>query len=93
MQHRGVLSVRFLNVESGRMPHLFAVASNINMAIRACKEERAEVLRNQKQLQMVREALNEGYCDPSGHPTDMALIGECEPRRTSLRLVLLTIAL
>ncbi|KAI9067076.1 hypothetical protein FKP32DRAFT_1644765 [Trametes sanguinea] len=53
-----------------------AIASNINMAIRACKEERGEVLRNRQQLQMVKESLNEGYCDPSGHPTDMALIGE-----------------
>lgn len=27
-------------------------------------------------MQMVKESLNEGYCDVSGHPTDMTLVGE-----------------
>lgn len=27
-------------------------------------------------MQMVKESLNEGYCDISGHPTDMTLVGE-----------------
>lgn len=27
-------------------------------------------------MQMVKESLNEGYCDISGHPTDMTMVGE-----------------
>ena len=27
-------------------------------------------------MQMVKESLNEGYCDISGHPTDMTVVGE-----------------
>ena len=27
-------------------------------------------------MQMVKESLNEGYCDISGHPTDMIMAGE-----------------
>ena len=50
--------------------------NNIDLAIRACKEERGETLRNRQHMQMVKESLNEGYCDVSGHPTDMALVGE-----------------
>ncbi|KAI8998895.1 hypothetical protein BD414DRAFT_519966 [Trametes punicea] len=52
------------------------IASNIEVAIRACKEERSEVLRNRQQMKVVREALNEGYCDISGHPVDMTLVGD-----------------
>ena len=50
------------------------------MAIRACKEERSEVLRNSEQMQMVKESLNEGYCDVSGRLTDMVLVGELNSR-------------
>ncbi|KAI0646791.1 hypothetical protein C8Q79DRAFT_956470 [Trametes meyenii] len=53
-----------------------SIAANIDMAIKACKEERGGVLRNRQQMQMVKESLNEGYCDISGHPTDMALVGD-----------------
>ncbi|KAH9946348.1 uncharacterized protein BXZ73DRAFT_86493 [Epithele typhae] len=53
-----------------------AINSNIDLAIRACKEERNDTLRNRQHVQMVKESLNEGYCDVSGHPTDMALAGE-----------------
>ncbi|KAI0670652.1 hypothetical protein C8Q78DRAFT_1037269 [Trametes maxima] len=53
-----------------------SIAANIDMAIRACKEERGGLLRNRQQMQMVKESLNEGYCDISGHPTDMALVGD-----------------
>ncbi|KAH9901111.1 hypothetical protein C8Q73DRAFT_742765 [Cubamyces lactineus] len=53
-----------------------SIASNINMAIRACKEERSEVLRNSKQMEIVKESLNEGYCDVTGHSKDMVLVGD-----------------
>lgn len=33
------------------------------------------MLKNRRQMQMVKESLNEGYCDISGHPADMTLIG------------------
>ncbi|RPD65851.1 hypothetical protein L226DRAFT_529987 [Lentinus tigrinus ALCF2SS1-7] len=52
------------------------ISSNIDLAIRACKEERGETLQNRQHMQMVKESLNEGYCDVSGHPTDMTLVGE-----------------
>ncbi|RDX42682.1 hypothetical protein OH76DRAFT_1410943 [Lentinus brumalis] len=52
------------------------IASNIDLAVRACKEERGETLQNRQNMQMVKESLNEGYCDISGHPTDMTLVGE-----------------
>ena len=53
-----------------------ATESNIDLAIHACKGERSETLQNRQHMQMVKESLNEGYCDVSGHPTDMALVGE-----------------
>ncbi|CDO69003.1 hypothetical protein BN946_scf184834.g10 [Trametes cinnabarina] len=55
-----------------------AIASNIDMAIQACKAEPGDLLRNQKQLHIVKEALNEGYCDLSGHLKDMVLIGDMD---------------
>ncbi|KAI0077558.1 hypothetical protein K474DRAFT_1750473 [Panus rudis PR-1116 ss-1] len=53
-----------------------AIAANIDTAIRACKEEKGEMLQNRAQMQMVKEALNEGYCDISGRAGDLTLIGE-----------------
>ncbi|EIW60639.1 uncharacterized protein TRAVEDRAFT_119941 [Trametes versicolor FP-101664 SS1] len=53
-----------------------SISSNIDLAIKACKEERGEMLKNRRQMQMVKESLNEGYCDISGHPADMTLIGD-----------------
>ncbi|KAI0747853.1 hypothetical protein C8Q80DRAFT_1168786 [Daedaleopsis nitida] len=53
-----------------------SIASNIDLAVRACKEERGDLLKNRQHMQMVKESLNEGYCDISGHPTDMTLVGE-----------------
>ncbi|KAI0822620.1 hypothetical protein BC628DRAFT_1388241 [Trametes gibbosa] len=55
-----------------------SITSNIDLAIRACKEERSEVLKNKRQMQVVKESLNEGYCDISGHPTDMTLVGDMD---------------
>ncbi|KAI0371771.1 hypothetical protein BV20DRAFT_1016624 [Pilatotrama ljubarskyi] len=52
------------------------IASNIDLAIKTCKAEKTEVLRNRQQMQTVRETLQDGYCDVSGHPTDMRLVGE-----------------
>ncbi|KAI1790758.1 hypothetical protein LXA43DRAFT_921512 [Ganoderma leucocontextum] len=53
-----------------------SISSNIDLAIRACKEERSQTLSNRQHVQMVKESLNEGYCDVSGHLTDMTRVGE-----------------
>ncbi|KAJ3549086.1 hypothetical protein NM688_g5219 [Phlebia brevispora] len=52
------------------------IATNIDMAIRACREERGEVLKNQEQMRIVKESLNDGYCDVSGQGGDMTYVGE-----------------
>ncbi|KAI0637255.1 hypothetical protein C8Q77DRAFT_1216014 [Trametes polyzona] len=54
------------------------IASNIDLAVRACKGERGEVLKNRRQMRMVKESLNEGYCDISGHPSDMSHVGDMD---------------
>ncbi|THH10017.1 hypothetical protein EW146_g8507 [Bondarzewia mesenterica] len=51
------------------------IASNIDMAIKACQEETSSLLRNREQMQMVKESLNEGYCDVSGRAGDLDLVG------------------
>jgi len=51
------------------------IETNINMAIRACKEERSELLKSREQLQIVKESLNDSYCDVSGQK-DLTLAGD-----------------
>ncbi|KAA1478156.1 hypothetical protein DENSPDRAFT_659742 [Dentipellis sp. KUC8613] len=62
------------STQSGVTP-LSNIASNIDMAINACREETGHLLRNREQMQMVKESLNEGYCDVSGQAGDLDLIG------------------
>jgi len=50
-------------------------ASNIDTAIRACKEEKGDLIQSRKQMQMVKETLNDGYCDISGNLGDLTLAG------------------
>lgn len=45
------------------------------MAVNACREERSEKLQNQTEMRTVKESLNDGYCDISGHAADMILVG------------------
>ncbi|KAK7057384.1 hypothetical protein R3P38DRAFT_2840641 [Favolaschia claudopus] len=52
------------------------IATNINMAIQACRPEAGNLLRNREQMQKVQEALNEGYCDISGRVGDLTIVGE-----------------
>ena len=54
---------------------LVVLAANIDMAIRACREEHGQVLQNHENMQVVKEALNEGYCDVSGWAGDLKLLG------------------
>ncbi|KDQ54066.1 hypothetical protein JAAARDRAFT_409896 [Jaapia argillacea MUCL 33604] len=51
------------------------ISSNIETAIKACKEEKSDLLRNRQQMQMVKESLNEGYCDVSGHVRNLEKAG------------------
>ena len=47
------------------------------MAIRACAPERSNLLRNREEMQMVKESLDEGYCDVSGRAGELNLVGMC----------------
>lgn len=52
--------------------------TNINMAIRACKEERNQLLQSKEQMKVVKESLNDSYCDVSGQK-DLTLAGVSVP--------------
>ncbi|KAH9934863.1 uncharacterized protein B0H18DRAFT_1114703 [Fomitopsis serialis] len=54
------------------------IASVIDMAINACKEEKRDHLQSQESQQMVKEALNQGYCDGTGESLNLSVIGTME---------------
>lgn len=47
------------------------------MAMKACAPEKSNLLRNREEMQMVKESLDEGYCDVTGRACDLDLIGMC----------------
>jgi hypothetical protein len=47
------------------------------MAIKACTPEKSNLLKNREEMQMVKESLDEGYCDVTGRTGDLDLIGMC----------------
>lgn len=47
------------------------------MAMKACAPEKSNLLRNREEMQMVRESLDEGYCDVTGRTGDLDHIGMC----------------
>lgn len=51
------------------------LASNIDMAIMACRPESGNLLRNREEMRQVKESLDEGYCDISGRAEDLNRIG------------------
>ncbi|KII91548.1 hypothetical protein PLICRDRAFT_512049 [Plicaturopsis crispa FD-325 SS-3] len=51
------------------------ISRNIDMAIKACTAENRDLLQNRERMQMVKEALNEGYCDIN-HGIDLSLAGQ-----------------
>ncbi|KAG6857275.1 hypothetical protein H0H87_007108 [Tephrocybe sp. NHM501043] len=51
------------------------ISSNIDMAIKACRPESGNLLRNRQEMRQVQESLDEGYCDVSGRVGDLNLIG------------------
>ncbi|KAI0933780.1 hypothetical protein AcW1_005516 [Taiwanofungus camphoratus] len=52
------------------------IASNIEMAIAACRQERNQQVRGRENMEMVKETQNEGYCDASGAAVDITLVGQ-----------------
>jgi hypothetical protein len=51
------------------MPKIYTyveLASNINMAIDACRPESGRLLHNRQEMTQVKETLDDGYCDVSG---------------------------
>lgn len=50
-------------------------ASNINMAVSACRPESGNLLRNREEMTQVKETLDEGYCDVSGHVANLNNVG------------------
>jgi len=47
------------------------------MAIKACAPEKNNLLRNREEMEVVRESLDEGYCDVSGRTADLDFVGTC----------------
>jgi hypothetical protein len=45
------------------------------MAIKACTQEQGHLLRNREHMQVVKESLDEGYCDISGRVGDLDFVG------------------
>ena len=52
--------------------------ANVDMAIKACKPEEGTLLHNRKRMEIVKESLNEGYCDTSGQVGNLELLGRLE---------------
>ncbi|KAG8743102.1 hypothetical protein FRC10_000402 [Ceratobasidium sp. 414] len=61
---------------SGQITSQDDIENNARMAIAACRPESQSLLRNRQQMQMVKESLNEGYCDISGSIDDLTLTGD-----------------
>ncbi|KAF8752076.1 hypothetical protein RHS01_07718 [Rhizoctonia solani] len=61
---------------SGQVTSQDSIENNVRMAIAACRPESQSLLRNRQQMTMVKESLDEGYCDISGSADDFALAGE-----------------
>ncbi|EIW74063.1 hypothetical protein CONPUDRAFT_86046 [Coniophora puteana RWD-64-598 SS2] len=53
-----------------------SIRANVTQAINACKPEGNNLIQNRKQMQMIKESLDDGYCDISGQVGDLKLVGE-----------------
>ncbi|KAG7090828.1 hypothetical protein E1B28_009910 [Marasmius oreades] len=58
-----------------RVTPLRDIAANIDMAVRGCRPESGNSIRNREEMQRVKESLGEGYCDVSGRTGDLREIG------------------
>lgn len=45
------------------------------MAINACRPEEGTLLHNRKKMEVVKESLDEGYCDVSGQVGNLEFLG------------------
>ena len=61
---------------SGQVTSQNEIEDNVRMAIAACRSESQSLLRNRQEMTMVKESLDEGYCDVSGSADDFVLAGE-----------------
>lgn len=51
------------------------IRSNVAMAIKGCRPEEGKLVNNRREMQTIKESLNEGYCDASGHDVELDHIG------------------
>jgi len=51
------------------------IRSNVAMAIKGCRPEEGKLVHNRREMQTIKESLNEGYCDVSGHVAELDHIG------------------
>ncbi|KAI6041582.1 hypothetical protein EDC04DRAFT_1265243 [Pisolithus marmoratus] len=51
------------------------IRANVNMAIRACRPEQGTLLHNRQKMEMIKESLDEGYCDVSGQVGELDHLG------------------
>ncbi|CAE6531048.1 unnamed protein product [Rhizoctonia solani] len=61
---------------SGQVTSQDTIENNVRMAIAACRPESQALLRNRQQMNVVKESLDEGYCDISGSTDDFTFTGE-----------------
>ncbi|KAI0267320.1 hypothetical protein BC834DRAFT_981543 [Gloeopeniophorella convolvens] len=54
---------------------LSSIANNVDKAIKACGPEGQNLIKNREQMQIVKESLDEGYCDVSGRSGDLQYVG------------------
>lgn len=52
------------------------LGANINMAIKACNPEEGQLLHHLNNMEVIKEFLNDGYCDVSGQVDNLKLVGE-----------------
>ncbi|KAG8813685.1 hypothetical protein FRC17_001463 [Serendipita sp. 399] len=50
------------------------INKNVQQAINACRPEARSLLQNRQHMEIIKEALNEGYCDVSGMEGDLVLV-------------------
>lgn len=54
------------------------IAANIDVAIRACREEKSDLFRSKTQdvMRPVKESVSDAYCDASGQALDLVYVGD-----------------
>ena len=70
-----VTSVSYTECSSQQSLTTFPGA-NINMAIKACNPEKDQLLHHLNSMEVIKEFLNDGYCDVSGQVDNLKLVGE-----------------